>query len=81
MPTGNEKSCVIQCNTGTNLTLGYTKVKVHPNNYSDVVMIAGVTGKTIQDVVDELLSFAIRNTRIMKQDGSLIDINLGGSNT
>lgn len=67
----NANECVIKCNPNkTALGCGYTKIRVLPENYSGIVLIASMTGKTLQDVTDELLAFAIKNTTV----------NVGGKN-
>lgn len=68
------ESCIIKCSQ-RNLVSGYTKVKVMPDNYSKIILISGCTGKTIQEVVDELLSFAISRTQIQQDDGNLMSLN------
>jgi len=71
-----EKSFVIQCEPKMNLAAGYTKVKIMPGNHAKLVIIAGITGKPIQHLVDELLEKALENVSIRQYDGSIID--LGG---
>ena len=63
--TTNTNGCIIKCNPNkTALGCGYTKVKVQPQTYSSIVLIASMTGKTLQDITDELLTFAIENTSV-----------------
>ena len=69
------ENCIIKCSPQRNLVSGYTKVKVMPDNYSKIILISGCTGKTIQEVVDELLSFAISRTQIQQDDGNLMSLN------
>ena len=71
-----EDVCIIKCNPHRELAVGYTKVKIMPENYSKIAILAGATGKTLQDVVDELLSFAISKTKIQQEDGNLTVFNL-----
>lgn len=47
---------------------GYTKVKLLPEVYQRLVTICNITGKTIQDTTDELLTFAMDNTEIYNGD-------------
>ncbi len=74
-----KNSCIIKSLPHRELTTGYTRVRVMPENYSKILVITGVTGKTIQDVVDELLKFAISNTKI-DVDGTVIDLSSIGEN-
>lgn len=61
----NTNECVIKCNPNKAvLGCGYTRVRVQPQTYSSIVLIASMTGKTLQDVTDELLTFAIENTSV-----------------
>ncbi len=69
----DNNACVIECNPQLQLAGGYTRVKVMPKNYADLVTIAGMTGKTLQDVVDELLTYAISHTKIKQCNGVLHD--------
>lgn len=62
-------SCIIKCNPHRELASGYTKVKIMPENYSKIILIAGMTGKTIQEVTNELLTYAVKNTKIEHEDG------------
>lgn len=64
-------SCIIKCNPHPHreLASGYTKVKIMPENYSKIILIAGMTGKTIQEVTNELLTYAVKNTKIEHEDG------------
>lgn len=67
------QACVIKSLPHRELAAGYTRVRIMPDNYSKITVIAGMTGKTLQDVVDELLKFAISNTKI-DVDGTVIDL-------
>ena len=58
------KECLIFANTGKALNCGYTMVKVKPEQYVLITVIASMTRKTPQSVVAELLQFAIDNTVI-----------------
>lgn len=69
-------NCIIKCNPHRELTTGYTKVKVMPENYSKIVLIAGVTGKSIQDIVNELLTFAVGKTKIETNNGHIDIANI-----
>ena len=59
-----QKECLIFANTGKALNCGYTRVRVEPEQYVPITVIASITGKTIQSGVAELLQFAIENTVI-----------------
>ena len=71
-----DEKYIIKCEPKMNLEAGYTKVKILPENHAKLVIIAGVTGKSIQSLVDELLSDALNNVRIEQYDGQIVD--LGG---
>lgn len=73
---GNTKTneCVIKCNPHRELACGYTKVKVMPENYSRIVLIAGMTGKSIQDLANELLNYAIDYV-VIDVDGNKINFS------
>lgn len=58
------KECLNFANTGKTLNYGYTMVKVKPEQYVLITVIASMTSKTLQNVVAELLQFAIDNTVI-----------------
>ena len=58
------KKSLIFANIGKAFNCGYTRVKVNPEQYVPITVIASMTGKTIQSVVTELLQFAIDNTVI-----------------
>lgn len=66
----------IKCRDGAYLAAGYTKIKVFPQNYSKLILVASITGKNLQEVTDELLAQALNNLQIEKLDGSIIDIKL-----
>lgn len=73
-----DSGCIIQCESKIRLAAGYTRVRVLPENHAKLVILSGVTGKSIQDVVDELLAFALKNVKIEQNDGTIIDLNIGG---
>lgn len=72
-----QNDCIIKCNH-LNIAAGYTRVRVMPGVYSKLVMITGVTGRTMQDVVDALLTYAIDYVKIEQADGVIVDFNVGG---
>ena len=72
-----QNDCIIKCNH-LNLAAGYTRVKITPSVYPNVIMIAGMTGRTLQDVVNELLTYAIGYVKIEQADGVIRDFNVGG---
>ncbi len=59
-----DKTFVIKSLPYRELAAGFTKVKVMPENYQKIISITGMTGKTIQSVVDELLAYALDNVRV-----------------
>lgn len=59
---------VIQCEPRRELSCGYTKVKIMPNNYSKIVLIAGMTGKSIQDISNDLIEYALTKTDVKSAD-------------
>lgn len=76
----NSDSCIIKCNPQRALAAGYTKVKIMPQNYSKIILISGMTGKSIQDIVDELLAYAISKTEIEQNDTKVeLSAFLGGT--
>ena len=70
------KKCVIKCNRQENLAAGYTRVRVLPKNYTRLVTITGITGETLQSVVDKLLTFALDNCVIEDESGKIIKIKI-----
>ena len=85
----NTNECVIKCNPHRELACGYTKVKIMPENYSRIVLIAchtcnqnysrivliaGMTGKSIQDLTNELLNYAIDYV-VIDVDGNKINFS------
>lgn len=72
--TSSINECIIKSNPHRELACGYTKVKVMPDNYSQIILIAGMTGKAIQDLANELLSYAIANA-IIEIDGKRIKLS------
>ncbi len=78
--TAKTNECIIKSNPHRELACGYTKVKIMPDNYSQIILIAGMTGKSIQDLTNELLNYAVANVTI-DVDGKRIklsDIQEGG---
>lgn len=70
----NTNECVIKCNPHRELACGYTKVKIMPESYSRIVLIAGMTGKSIQDLTNELLNYAIDYV-VIDVDGNKISFS------
>ena len=68
-----KKPLVIKSVPHRELATGYTKVRVLPENYSKIILITGMTGKTIQDVVDELLKYALNNVKI-NVEGTIMEL-------
>ena len=73
-----EDRFVIQCEPHRELACGYTKVKIMPNNYSKIILIAGVTGKSIQDITNELLEFAVSKVSVQNGETTIHLSELGG---
>lgn len=69
------KECLIFANTGKTLNYGYTMVKVKPEQYVLITVIASMTSKTLQSVVAELLQFAIDNT-VIDVNGERVPISI-----
>lgn len=76
--TNSEDGFVIQCEPPKELACGYTKVRIMPNNYSKILLIVGMTGKSIQDVTNELLEFAISKTSVQSGETTISLSELGG---
>ena len=72
--TAKTNECVIKCNPHRELACGYTKVKIMPEYYSRIVLIAGMTGKSIQDLTNELLNYAIDYV-VIDVDGNKINFS------
>ena len=70
--------CVIRCNPKMCLAAGYTRIGVAPDKHAKMLMIASFTGKTLQDVQDELLEYALKDVKIDRGDGNLLNLNVGG---
>ena len=73
------EKCVIKRVGSPGLAAGYTRVRVTPKVYSRLVLLTSVTNKTMQDTVEELLDYALNNVRVEQEDGSVLDLNLGGN--
>ena len=69
--TAKTNECVIKCNPHRELACGYTKVKIMPENYSRIVLIAGMS---IQDLTNELLNYAIDYV-VIDVDGNKINFS------
>lgn len=76
--TNSEDGFIIRCEPHRELACGYTKIKVMPDNYSKILLIASMTGKTIQDVANELLEFAISKTSVQSGETTINLSELGG---
>ena len=70
--------CVIKCVGTPGLAAGYTRVRVTPKVYSRLALFTSVTNKTMQDTVEELLDYALKNVQIEKADGKVLELDLGG---
>ena len=69
------RKCVFQCKTKNTLACGYTRVRIMPDNYSKIITVTSMTGKTIQDVVDELIEFALQNVELQVDSNTRIQLN------
>lgn len=58
---------VLQVEKGRSIQ-GYTRVRVLPETHQRLMTICNITGKTLQDAVDELLNYAMNNTEIYNGD-------------
>lgn len=76
--TNGEDGFVIQCEPHRELACGYTKVKIMPNNYSKIILISGMTGKSIQSITNELLEFAISKASIQSGETTINISEIGG---
>nr|DAJ63510.1 MAG TPA: CopG-like protein [Caudoviricetes sp.] len=73
--------CVFQRKPNASLACGYTRVRVMPDNYSKIITVTGITGRTIQDVVNELIEFALQNVEIQVDNNTRIPLSkLTGGN-
>lgn len=68
------KECVITVNTGKSLACEYTRVRVLPKQYLPITIVSNMTRRTIQDVVEEMLQFAIENT-VMDINGKKVSLS------
>lgn len=69
------KECVITVNTNkATLACGYTRVRVLPKQYLPITIVSNMTSRTIQDVVEEMLQFAIENT-VMDINGERVPLS------
>lgn len=73
--TTNNDSCVIKCEPHRELACGYTRVKIMPNNYSKIILISGMTGKTIQDVTNELLEYAASKVSVQIDEDNIVNLS------
>lgn len=70
MAAAKNAGCVIRCNPN--------RIGVAPDKHAKMLMIASFTGKTLQDVQDELLEYALKDVKIDRGDGNLFNLNVGG---
>ena len=66
---------VIKSEGTQSLACGFTKVKVFPKYYANILHISGLTGKTIQETVNILLEYAIRNCIVEIDDINKVDFS------
>lgn len=78
MAAAKDAGCVIRCNPKMCLAAGYTRIGVAPDKHAKMLMIASFTGKTLQEVQDELLEYALKDIKIDRGDGNLLNLNVGG---
>lgn len=73
--------CVIQCKPKKSRDCGFTKVIISPGKHMKLVFASSITGKTIQDIADELLEFALSRAKIEMDDGRYITLSEAGGIT
>lgn len=66
-----KENCVIHCKPKKSRDCGFTKVIISPDKHMKLVFASSITGKTIQDIADELLEFALSRAQI-EMDGKFI---------
>lgn len=71
----NNDNCIIRCEPHRELACGYTKVKIMPNNYSKIILIAGMTGKSIQDITNELLEYATNKASVQIDEDNIVNLS------
>lgn len=75
------ENCIIQCKPKKSRECGFTKVIISPDKHMKLVFASSITGKTIQDITDELLAFAMSRARIEMDGGRFITLAEAGGNT
>ncbi|MBQ9898529.1 MAG: hypothetical protein IJM44_03625 [Ruminococcus sp.] len=70
----NKEQCVIQCKQKKQRDCGFTKVIISPDKHMKLVFASSITGKTIQDITDELLEFALSHAKIEMDGGKYIPL-------
>ena len=75
------ETCVIQCKPKKQRECGFTKVIISPDKHMKLVFASSVTGKTIQDIADELLDFALSRAKIEMDGGRYITLAEAGGIT
>lgn len=68
------KKCKILCRVSAGQGTKYTKIIVSGENYYNVCRLSSISNRSMQDVTDELLTFAFANIEICKEDGTPLNI-------
>lgn len=74
----DQGNCIIQCKPKKSRDCGFTKVIISPDKHMKLVFASSITGKTIQDITDELLEFALSRARIEMDGGKFITLAEAG---
>lgn len=75
------ENCIIRCKPKKSRECGFTKVIISPDKHMKLVFASSITGKTIQDITDELLEFALTRARIEMDGGKFITLAEAGGIT
>ena len=73
-----KETCIIQCKSKKSRDCGFTKVIISPDKHMKLVFASSITGKTIQDIADELLEFALSRAKIEMDGGKCITLAEAG---
>lgn len=67
------KKCIIKSNAYRASGVDF-RIKAFPETYQRITLIANVSGKTIQCVGDELLSYALDNCCVEDSKGTILKL-------
>lgn len=73
--TKTTNKCVMRVQS-RKLNGSYTKVKLMPENYDRCQLVASLTGDTLQNVTDRLISYALDNCVIVDDNGEQISVEI-----